>query len=60
MKKPRRKPKVVDVLLKLLTPEGIAEVKRYVRDVEAGADPIEALHGHVCGPDCWHGQNRST
>lgn len=20
----------------------------------AKADPIEALHGHYCGPGCWH------
>lgn len=32
------------------------EVKRYVRDVRGGADPIEALHGHVCSAECWHGQ----
>jgi hypothetical protein len=23
---------------------------------DAGGDPIEALHGHRCGPDCWHKQ----
>lgn len=23
----------------------------------AGGDAIEALHGHVCGPDCWHNQS---
>jgi hypothetical protein len=34
----------------------IAEVKRYARDVAAGADPIEAIHGHVCSKDCWHEQ----
>ena len=28
----------------------------YVRDVRGGADPIEALHGHVCSAECWHGQ----
>lgn len=22
--------------------------------VRAGADPIEALHEHHCGPPCWH------
>ena len=21
---------------------------------DAGGDVIEALHGHKCGPDCWH------
>lgn len=29
--------------------------REYDRKVAAGADPIEALHGHVCGPGCWHG-----
>lgn len=24
--------------------------------VKAGADPIEAMHGHVCSPSCWHNQ----
>lgn len=37
-----------------------AELRRYVRDVEAGADPIEALHGHVCGEHCWHQQFKKT
>jgi hypothetical protein len=32
------------------------DVKRYVSDVRGGADPIEALHGHVCSAECWHGQ----
>jgi hypothetical protein len=32
------------------------DVRRYVRDVRGGADPIEALHGHVCSAECWHGQ----
>jgi hypothetical protein len=31
-------------------------VRRYVRDVRGGADAIEALHGHVCSAECWHGQ----
>jgi hypothetical protein len=22
--------------------------------VSHGADPIEAMHGHLCGPRCWH------
>lgn len=30
--------------------------RKYVRDVAAGADPIEALHGHVCDERCWHYQ----
>jgi hypothetical protein len=30
------------------------EIRDYLELVSAGADPIEALHGHICGPDCWH------
>jgi hypothetical protein len=42
-------------------PQGsIEELKRYVRDVRAGADPIEALHGHVCSASCWHSHGRSA
>lgn len=37
--------------------DAFAEYARLVRD---GADPIEALHGHVCGPDCWHEQMRAA
>ena len=51
--------KVLDQFL--ADPKGvIEEVKRYVRDVEAGADPIEALHGHICSPECWHQQLRTV
>ena len=25
--------------------------------VEDDADPVEALHGHVCGSGCWHEQS---
>jgi hypothetical protein len=28
----------------------------WLKLVMNGADPIEALHGHVCGPTCWHEQ----
>lgn len=31
-------------------------LKTYLKAVKNGADPIEALHGHVCGPTCWHEQ----
>ena len=34
----------------------IEGIKQYVRDVRGGASPIEALHGHVCSAECWHGQ----
>jgi hypothetical protein len=34
--------------------EVFQEIGRYVKDVSEGADPIEALHGHVCGRGCWH------
>ncbi len=36
--------------------EVVDGLREYVKLVAAGADPIEALHGHVCGPDCWHEQ----
>lgn len=28
--------------------------KEYADNVRDGADPIEAMHGHLCGPKCWH------
>ena len=28
--------------------------KYWAEAVEHGADPIEAMHGHLCGPDCMH------
>jgi hypothetical protein len=38
----------------------LAEVARafigWAKLVEGGADPIEAFHGHVCSPSCWHQQ----
>lgn len=46
MKKPKRHP---TTLLEFLT--GLVD---YLDLISAGADPIEALHDHVCGPDCWH------
>lgn len=36
----------------------VAVVLKYIENVANGADPIEALHGHVCGPKCWHEQAR--
>ncbi len=30
------------------------DVAEYLVNVKAGADPVEALHGHLCGPKCWH------
>jgi hypothetical protein len=30
------------------------QARLYAEVVAAGADPIEALHGHLCGPKCWH------
>jgi hypothetical protein len=37
----------------------VADVVEFVQDwdnrlEDAGGDVIEALHGHKCGPDCWH------
>lgn len=32
----------------------IAALKDWKKLVDEGADPIEAMHGHKCGPDCWH------
>jgi hypothetical protein len=34
----------------------VREFVRYFRDIEAGADPIEAMHGHICDANCWHNQ----
>lgn len=31
------------------------QLREYSRAVAAGADPIEALHGHKCGSGCMHG-----
>lgn len=30
------------------------EFRRWGAEIAHGADPIEALHGHLCGPKCWH------
>lgn len=30
------------------------DLVEWLRSVQYGADPIEALHGHRCGPKCWH------
>ena len=32
----------------------LAAVATWFESVHRGADPIEAMHGHVCGPGCWH------
>jgi hypothetical protein len=37
----------------LSKPKALAD---YLDQVDAGADPIEALSGHVCHPTCWHRQ----
>ena len=36
-----------------------AAYTKYVRAIEAGADPIEAMHGHYCGPTCIHNSGLS-
>lgn len=47
--------KLIDTIL--ADPQAALDgVRKYVRDVRSGADPIEALHGHVCSAECWHGQ----
>jgi hypothetical protein len=37
--------------------DAFSEYARLVRD---GADPIEAMHSHLCGPNCWHEQMKSS
>jgi len=32
----------------------LKDLVEYYENVKAGADPIEALHGHLCGPKCLH------
>jgi len=32
----------------------LEDLKQWWSAVTHGADPIEALSGHLCGPDCWH------
>lgn len=32
----------------------LAEMQRILQSIKNGNDPIEALHGHICRPDCWH------
>lgn len=30
------------------------DVAKWVENCKHGADPLEAMHGHLCGPGCWH------
>lgn len=30
------------------------DLRSWVDAIDHGADPIEALSGHLCGPRCWH------
>jgi hypothetical protein len=32
------------------------ELLAQVEAMKAGSDPIEAMHGHRCNPNCWHEQ----
>ncbi len=32
----------------------LGKFKEYAENVRDGADPIEAMSGHLCGPRCWH------
>lgn len=34
--------------------EIVDKAKFYADCVKAGADPIEAMNGHLCGPKCMH------
>jgi hypothetical protein len=38
----------------LLQPGALRKVREYLEDVSAGEDMIEAMHGHLCSPGCWH------
>jgi hypothetical protein len=51
---PRPVPTLREIVKGLVRAIRSGELARFARDVEAGADPIEAMHGHVCGPGCWH------
>lgn len=35
----------------------VDQFQQYSENVANGADPIEALSGHLCGPHCWHWDN---
>ncbi len=37
----------------------LEDIAEWGRNVEAGADPIEAAHGHLCGPGCLHWEDMS-
>lgn len=32
----------------------VDKMREYADNVRHGADPIEAMSGHLCGPKCWH------
>ena len=50
---------VLGLLQELLGDGKTAEAfRQYKKRVDEGADPIEAMHGHVCGPNCWHNMDR--
>ena len=34
--------------------EVLQDLKQLLEAGAHGADPIEALSGHLCGPRCWH------
>lgn len=36
----------------------LAALKDWKKLVDNGADPIEAMHGHKCGPGCWHSMGK--
>jgi hypothetical protein len=36
------------------------QAKLWAAAVEHGADPIQAMHGHLCGPKCMHWETISV
>lgn len=49
-----RKSRLGVLIDSLLQPGALQKVKQYLDDVSAGEDAIEAMHGHLCNPGCWH------
>jgi hypothetical protein len=57
-RRPRSVGKILDEILK--NPgKLVVALKRWSNLVAEGADPIEAMHGHKCGPDCMHNYGKT-